>query len=118
MARSSTYPTTQAEREKLADALTAKGFKPTQGKAHFDRDKIMKMVEAMQNSSFAWAQSSLQPVIIGPKGEVLGGHHRVVASHLAGVDLSKVSGVRPQVWKFPQNFRPEHRWIDVLPDVP
>jgi hypothetical protein len=48
---------------------------------------------------------------------VLGGHHRIVAAHLAGIDLTKVPGPRPQVQRLPQNFRPVYRWIDVLPDV-
>jgi hypothetical protein len=51
-------------------------------------------------------------------GAVIGGHHRVIAAQLAGIDLTKVAGPRPQVQRLPQNFRPEYRWIDVLPDVP
>ncbi len=63
-------------------------------------------------------EASLQPVIMGPNGEVLGGHHRAIAAQLAGTDLTKVPGPRPQVQRLPQNFRPVYRWIDVLPDVP
>ena len=72
----------------------------------------------MKDGSFDWNTASLQPVILGPAGEVMGGHHRVIASHLAGIDLTKVPGPRPQVQRLPQNYRPEHQWIDVLPDVP
>jgi hypothetical protein len=113
-----TFPTDQAGRQQLADELTAKGLKPTQGKQHFDPDKINKMAEAMNDGSFDWQKASLQPVILGPKGEVMGGHHRVIAAHLAGIDLTAVSGPRPQVQRLPKNLRPVSVWIDVLPDAP
>lgn len=92
-------------------------LKPTQGKQHFDRAKIDVMVVAMADGTFGWGKASLQPVVLGPGGEILGGHHRVVASHLAGVDMTKVPGLRPQMQRLPQSFRPEYLWIDVLPDV-
>ena len=111
------YPTDLAGRQRLADELTARSLKPTQAKQHFDRDKINRMAEAMKDGSFAWNRASLQPVILGPNGEVLGGHHRVVAAHLAGIDLNTVPGPRPQVQRLPMSFRPVSDWIDVLPDV-
>jgi hypothetical protein len=111
------YPTDPAGRQQLADELTARGFQPTQAKPHFDRDTVNRMVDAMQDGSFDWNTASLQPVILGPNGEILGGHHRVIAASLAGVDLTNVSGPRPQIQRLPQNFRPVYRWIDVLPDV-
>jgi hypothetical protein len=116
-AHHSYYPTDQAGRQQLADELTARGLKPTQTKPHFDRDKINKMADTMKDGSFDWNKASLQPVIMGPNGEVLGGHHRVIAAHLAGVDLATVPGPRPQFQSLPQNLRPVHDWIDVLPDV-
>jgi hypothetical protein len=112
------YPTTQDERRRLADELTAKGFKPTQAKQHFDRDRINRMADAMKDGSFDWGKAGLQPVILGPGGEVMGGHHRVVAAHLAGINLTAVPGPRPQVQRLPKNFRPVSDWIDVLPDAP
>jgi hypothetical protein len=48
------YPTDPAGRQQLADDLTAEGFKPTQPKQSFDRDKINKMVDAMLDGSFDW----------------------------------------------------------------
>jgi hypothetical protein len=112
------YPTDQPGRQQLADELTARGLKPAQTKQHFDRDKINRMVDAMKDGSFDWNKASLQPVILGPDGEVVGGHHRVIAAHLAGIDLTAVPGPRPQVQRLPKNFRPVSDWIDVLPDVP
>ena len=112
------YPSDEPARQQLADELTATGLKPTQVKQSFDRDKINTMVDAMRNDLFDWNKASLQPVILGPNGEVMGGHHRVIAAHLAGVDLTVIPGPRPQVQRLPKNFRPVFDWIDVLPDVP
>ena len=112
------YPTTESGRQKLAEELTANGLIPTQAKQHFDRDIIEKMVDAMKDGSFDWNKASLQPVIMGPNGEVLGGHHSVIAAHLAGVDLTTVPGPRPQLQVLLRNYRLEREWIDVLPDVP
>ena len=112
------YPSDPAGRRQLADELTAQGFKPTQAKQYFDRDTINAMAGAMKDGSFDWNKAGLQPVVLGPNGEVLGGHHRVIAAHLVGIDLAAVPGPRPQVQRLPQNFRPVLDWIDVLPDVP
>jgi hypothetical protein len=112
------YPSNLAGRQQLADELAARGFKPTQPKQAFDKDKIDNMVDAMRNGSFDWTRASLQPIILGPGGEVLGGHHRVVAAHLAGVDVGAIPAPRPQVRRLPTCFRPVFDWIDVLPDVP
>jgi len=71
----------------------------------------------MRDGSFDWTNASRQPVIVGPNGEILGGHHRVVAAHLAGIDLARVPGTRPQIRRLPQNLRPDYDWIDVLPEV-
>ena len=111
------YPTDPAGRQQLAGELAAAGWTPTQGKQHFDRDKIGRMASAMADGSLDWSRASLQPVILGPNGEVLGGHHRVVAAHLAGIDLTAVAGARPQVQRLPVSHRPVHDWADVLPDV-
>src|SRR5438067_13072723 len=111
------YPTDEAGRQQLADELTAKGLKPTQVKQCFSRVKLDKMITAMQTGTFDWNKASLQPIILGPAGEVLGGHHRVVASHLAGVDLTAIPGARPQVQTVSQSFRVAYDWIDVLPEV-
>jgi hypothetical protein len=111
------YPTDQAGRQHLADELTAKGLKPTQLKRCFKRNKVNKMIKAMVNGSFDWNTASLQPVILGPGGEILGGHHRIIASHLAGIDLAAIPGPRPQVQTASHSFRVEYDWIDVLPEV-
>ena len=112
------YPADPAGRQQLADELAATGLKPTQTKPHFDPDKINQMVDAMKDGSFDWRKASLQPVIVGPNGEILGGHHRMIAAHLAGIDLAAVPGPRPQMQRLPKNFRPVSAWIDVLPDAP
>jgi hypothetical protein len=111
------YPTDAAGRQQLADDLVAKGYTPTQEKDKFSVEKINVMVEAMQDGSFNYTQASLRPIVLGPKGEVLGGHHRIVAAHLAGVDLATIPGPRPQIQNVAKSFRLEYEWIDVLPDV-
>ena len=111
------YPRDVAGRQKLAGELTATGLIPTETKPQFDREKINRMAEAMRNGTFDWNRSSLQPIILGPNGQVLGGHHRVVAAHLAGIDLAAIPGPRPQVQWLPHSFRMEEHWIDVLPEV-
>lgn len=114
------YPTDDAGRDALAVALTASGLRPTQPKSVFDRDKIEAMAQAMSDSTFVWVAASLQPVILGSNGEVLGGHHRVVAAQLAGIDLTAMPGPRPQAYRMGANFpiaRPLYDWTDVLPDV-
>ena len=55
------------------DQLTASGLKPTQTKQQFDRYRIQKMVDALQDGTFDWKTESLQPVIMGPDGEDLMG---------------------------------------------
>jgi hypothetical protein len=110
------YPTTANERLRLANELTACGLKPTQTKPHFDRAKIDTMIEAMLDYSFDYNASSLQPLILGPNDEILGGHHRVIAAHLAGLDLTSIPTVLPQVQRLPINYRPTYGWLDVLPD--
>ena len=82
------------------------------------QDELFEGVGGGPGGTFDWDKASLQPVILGPAGEVMGGHHRVIASHLAGIDLTAVPGPRPQVQRLPRNYRPEYRWIDVLPDAP
>lgn len=111
------YPADDAGRERLAQALIALGLKPTQAKRNFARAKIEIMAQAFVNGSFDWNAASLQPVIMGPNGEIMGGHHRVVAAQLAGVDLTAIAGLRPQVRYLPMNYRPVFEWLDVLPDA-
>ena len=111
------YPDDDLARQALADALLAAGLLPTQPKAAFDRDKIERMAAAMLDGTFGWLQAGRQPVILGPNEEVLGGHHRVIAAHLAGIDLDAVPGPLPQVRRLPVCYRPVYDWVDVLPDV-
>jgi hypothetical protein len=111
------YPSTPAGRQSLADELTAMGYVPTQAQSCFDRGKIDAMCQEMRRGTFDWHRSSLQPIILGPCKEILGGHHRVVAAHLAGVDLARSNGGPPQVYTLGQSYRAARAWIDVLPDV-
>jgi len=112
------YPTTDAGRQRLAAELAARGLTPTQVMVNFRHGKIEAMAAAMAAGTFDWTAAGLQPVVMGPAGEVLGRHHRVIAAHLSGTDLTTIPGPRPQVQHVPANYRPVLAWIDVLPDVP
>jgi hypothetical protein len=111
------YPTDEAGRQQLAAELTATGYRSTQAKDRFSIHKIDKMVADMQSGTFDWTASALQPVVLGPNSEILGGHHRIIAAHLAGVDLTTVPGKWPQIRSVAACFRTVYQWIDVLPDV-
>ncbi len=111
------YPTDDAGRQQLADELTAAGWVPTQVKRVFRRSDLDDMIVDMHTGVFDWVQAGLQPVIMGPGGEVINGHHRVIAAHLNGIDLLQLPGPRPQVQPVPVNYRPTYDWIDVLPDA-
>jgi hypothetical protein len=102
----------------LAAELAAKGLKPTQAKENLYRDKIDGIVDKMRDESFDWNDASLHPVIFGPNSEIIDGHHRVIAAHLAGIELKTIPGPRPQVQSVPVSFRHVFDWLDVLPDVP
>ena len=108
------YPSTLSGRKQLADELTAAGYQPTQTKPNFDRAKIDQMVADMTSGRFDWRRSALRPVVLGPRREILGGHHRIIAAHLAGVDLNSIPG---QIARLTVAYRPTYDWIDVLPDV-
>lgn len=110
------YPNTVVGRQQLANQLAGRGLKPTQQQHAFDRDKISQMADAMTTGVFDWRASSLEPIIISPSGEVLGGHHRVIAAHLAGVDLNNVPGGFRQVYRYPNAGRPVFAWDVVLPN--
>lgn len=109
------YPTDEAGRQQLADELTAKGLKPTQRKGRFRRAHINRIVSDMMDGSFDWADSARQPIFIGPEGQIANGHHRIIAAHLAGIDLAAAPG--QQIRRLARCLRPDFAWIDVLPDV-
>jgi hypothetical protein len=107
------YPTDQAGRQALADTLTQAGFKPTQDLSKMRKADIEAIAAALTKGADAfWASiTKYKKVVIGPGGEIMDGHHRVIASVLAGKSI-----LPDQIFRFPgQNLRPVFNWIDVLP---
>jgi hypothetical protein len=110
---STDYPTDAAGLQELADKLTVAGFKPTQSSSKMRKADIEQIAAAMaKDVDGFWAGvSKFKNVIIGPGGEVMDGHHRVIASVLSGTPIPE-----SRIFRFPgTNRRPVFRWIDVLP---
>jgi len=106
------YPNDSAGLQKLADDLTASGFVPTQPASKMDRDKIERMAQAMAGGTFDWSRiKPWEKIIVGPGGEIMNGHHRVIAAMLAGIPIP----TGEVVYFLGQNLRPIYNWIDVLP---
>jgi hypothetical protein len=106
------YPTDAAGIQKLADNLSATGFMPTQPLSKMDRVKIEQMAQDMANGVFDWSKfKPWEKIMIAQGGEIMNGHHRLIASVLSGIPIPA-----DQMIRFPgQNLRPVYRWIDVLP---
>jgi hypothetical protein len=74
---------------------------------------IEKIAELLTKDADAfWASvDPFQKVILGPGGEVMDGHHRVIASVLSGKQIPS-----NQIYRYAgRNTRPVYKWIDVLP---
>jgi len=106
------YPSDAVGLQQLADALTAAGYKPTQDVDMMIRVKIDQMAQNMVAGTFDW--SLIQPwekIILGPDGEIMDGHHRVVAAVLSGCAIPT-----DQIYPYSGTcYRPVFAWIDVLP---
>jgi hypothetical protein len=106
------YPPDANGLQQLADELLAAGFKPTQPRSRMKKAMIETMARDMANGNFDWSMfKPWEKVIIASGGEILDGHHRIIASVLSRMPLP--SG---QIIHYPgPNLRPVYDWIDVLP---
>lgn len=106
------YPSDAAELQRLADALTATGYKSTQVASRMIRGKIEQMAQDMAAGTFDWSRiPPWERIILGPNGEVMDGHHRVVAAVLSGSLIPA-----DQIVPYPGPcLRPVYEWIDILP---
>lgn len=66
------------------DVMEDSGYLSTHG--GLSCSKIESYAEAMSNGSWDW-EAMDQPMEIGPSNEILGGRHRMVAAHMAGVEV-------------------------------
>ena len=107
------YPTDAAGLQHLADQLAAAGFVPTQDLSRMRKTDIEQIAGAMAHDAGAfWAGvSACNKVIVAPGGEVMDGHHRVIAAVLSGEPIPE-----GRIFRFPgANLRPVFDWTDVLP---
>ena len=116
MANHALYPIDEVGRQHLADQLTQKGLTPTQSRRRMDKDKIEQMTDDMLNGRFDWNASALEPILLSLSNEVYGGHHRLIAGELAGLDLLSMPGQTVRLGST-SGVRPHFSWIDVLPPV-
>lgn len=91
----------------IAGGRLTKQFKPTQTRRHFDFDKVDRYAEMMENRKWDW---SMDKIIVDTEGNILSGHHRVLAAEKANVPIPesaifRVDGVTP---------RPVYDWADIL----
>ncbi|WP_433936322.1 SpvB/TcaC N-terminal domain-containing protein [Sorangium cellulosum] len=82
-------------------------FKPTQSARHFDFAKVDRYAEAMRNGTWNW---SADKIIVDRSGNILSGHHRVLAAERAGVNIPesaihRLNTVTP---------RPVYNWADIV----
>lgn len=80
------------------------------------KSKVELMVEDMKNNRFDWNASAREPVQLSPRNEVYGGHHRLIAAEIAGIDLLNIPGQCVRLTAT-SSVRPGFSWIDVLPAV-
>jgi hypothetical protein len=64
----------------------------------------------MKNKKFNWNNMD-HPIIVDPKGNIMSGHHRILAAQKAGVKIPKNA-----IIKYPKvTERVIYSWDDVLP---
>jgi ParB-like nuclease domain len=115
-AHNTLYPTTDAERQDLADKLTQQGLIPTQSQRKMDKVKIESMANAMQDGSFDYQAAALEPILLTRQNEIYGGHHRIIAAQIAGVDVLSMPGQSMQL-THSSGVRPNYQWTSVLPSI-
>lgn len=96
------YPTDAAAVQTLAQQLTAAGYRATQTRSKMDTVKIGEIAELMaRNADEFWASvPNFKKIVIGPGGEVMDGHHRVIAAI-----LSKTPIPEDQIFRASNNLR-------------
>lgn len=66
-------------------------YKPTQGPRAMNWEKLGKMVVDMKSGDFKWQEMIDKGsfIRIGPNGEIVEGHHRILAASLARAGIPK-----------------------------
>ncbi len=63
----------------------------------------------MKNNKWDW-ENMTNPIIIGSKGNIMSGHHRILAAEKAGIQIPENAIIRIQK----ETFRPVYSWDDIL----
>ena len=63
-----------------------KRFKPTQTARHFNMDKVKGYADKMRKGTWDWSKGK---IIVDKAGNIMSGHHRVLAAEQAGVSIPK-----------------------------
>ena len=83
-------------------------FKPTQTARHFDFAKVDRYADAMRKGTWDW---SADKIIVDKVGNIVSGHHRVLAAERAGVQIPESAIFRLNT----VTPRPVYDWSDILP---
>jgi RHS repeat-associated protein len=82
-------------------------YKPTQTARRFDFAKVDRFAESMRNGTWDW---SVDKIIVDIEGNILSGHHRVLAAERAGVHIPETAIHRLKT----VTSRPVYDWSDIL----
>jgi hypothetical protein len=99
----------------IADSLlAAKGgtgvlskYKPTQTARRFDMAKVDEYAAMMREGKWDW---SADKIIVDKAGNIVSGHHRVLAAEKAGVEIPESAILRLET----TTGRPVYKWSDIF----
>ncbi|OQW86983.1 MAG: hypothetical protein BWK78_09460 [Thiotrichaceae bacterium IS1] len=94
----------------LKDLLKNGPYKPTQSARRMDLGKVDALAEKMKGGNFDWNKMD-KKIMIDPDGNIMDGHHRVMAATKAGVEIPEEAIHRHNK----VTTRPAYDWCDVLP---
>jgi len=82
-------------------------YKPTQTARRFDMAKVDEYAALMREGKWDW---SADKIIVDKAGNIVSGHHRVLAAERAGVEIPDSAVFRLET----TTARPVYKWSDIL----
>ena len=92
----------------LKDLMKNSQFKPTQSAKKMDLQKINEYAELMEKGKWDW---SIDKIIVDKNGNLMSGHHRVVAAAKAKVEIPESAIFRLET----ETLRLTYSWSEILP---
>jgi RHS repeat-associated protein len=83
-------------------------YHPTQPRSKFDFAKVDQYAQEMKAGRWNW-NSKLEKIIIDPNGNILSGHHRVLAAEKAGVTIPESA-----IYRTKSHAITVYKWEDIL----